>query len=54
MLIDIRLANVQAKYKREQLAKMYPKRRSRPQKSETVVQRGLRPALRARLPLLDR
>ena len=37
VLIDIRLANLEAERKREQLARIYPKRKRRPETARTVL-----------------
>jgi hypothetical protein len=57
MYVDIRLADIQADYKREQLAKSYRKanRRARVEKADTVLDGNpLWPDLWARLSLLNR
>jgi hypothetical protein len=57
MYVDIRLADIQADYKREQLAKSYRKanRRARLEKADTVLDgHPLWPDLWARLSLLNR
>lgn len=57
MYVDIRLADIQADYKREQLAKSYRKanRRARVEKADTVLDGSpLWPDLWARLSLLNR
>ena len=57
MYVDIRLADIQADYKREQLAKSYRKanRRARVEKTDTVIDGiPLWPELWARLSLLNR
>jgi len=56
MLVDVRLAKIQADYKREQLARLYGKSQKRHESGElSVPNRNRRwPALSARLSLLNR
>ena len=57
MYVDIRLAEIQAEYKREQLARLYGKkgRRAQAERGSNLLDAKVAwPALWARLPLLNR